>query len=204
MPPTAQKKPQRMKGVTPPPFTIPAHLQTRNRPAEAADPLLVRIFSGYLVVRAALFLIAALFLFGPVDNPLSAFLVSHASLFSRRLPVVTEGPNAAAAIQSYLGGYCIFFGLLYSLTAWRWIVRQWIARWALMFLSGATAIKSILAVILPGASLYLLGGIPVGNPIPLSPIQMSLLVVSACMNLAICFYLMFYPGVEKTFERPFQ
>ncbi|HWA93054.1 MAG TPA: hypothetical protein VG844_00530 [Terracidiphilus sp.] len=204
MPTAARKTPPRMKGVTPPPFTIPAHLQTRNHSAEPDEPLLIRIFTWYLVIRAALFLVAALFLFGPPDNPLSAFLIGHAALFTRRLPISTSGPDAATAIQNFLGGYCVFFGLLYSLTAWRWIVRHWLARWALMFLAGATAIKTVLAVAIPDAVLYILGSVPVGNPFPLTRLQLSLLVVSACLNLAICFYLMFYPGVEKTFERPFQ
>lgn len=193
-----------MKGITPPPFGMPSQPKQAKKTSSESDPLLIRIFSWYLVMRAALFLIAALFLFGPVDNPLTSFLVGHAALFARRLPITTNDSNGTASIQSYLGGYCVFFGLLYGLTAWRWIVRHWLARWALMFLAGATAIKVILAVALPDASLYVLGGIPVGNPIPLSSLQLGLLVVSACLNLTIFFYLMFYPGVEKTFERPFQ
>ncbi len=213
MPPTAPKPTPRVKGVTPPPFMIPSHLQERKRAPKSDEPLLVRIFSWYLVVRAALFFVAALFLFGKTDNPISQFLIGHAALFVRRLPISNTGPYAADAVagsntgvsvQSFLGGYCVFFGLLYGITAWRWIVRYWFARWALMFITGATAIKTILAIAVPDASLYIFGSVPVGNPFPVTPALLTYMTASACLNLAICFYLMFYPGVEKTFERPFQ
>jgi hypothetical protein len=80
---------------------------------------------------------------------------------------------------------------LYGLTAWRWATRDWRARWVVMFLSGATAAKMLVNFAADRAS---------GNPTPLTQGQELGLFTSIVVNLLICGYLAFYPGMAEAFK----
>ena len=202
--PPQPRKPAPMKGIVQPPWGTAPDLLKRGRGPKNNEPILIRIFTGYLIFRAATFWILALFLCGNSDNWIARFCTAHPQLFVRNLPFGVAGPNAELSIQSFLAGLCVFMAALYSFTAWKWLTRFWLARWGLMFISGATAFKTILGIALPGTLAFTTLSAPVGDPIPFTPLMLSVLVASSCINLAICLYLMFYPGVEQVFERPFQ
>jgi hypothetical protein len=80
---------------------------------------------------------------------------------------------------------------LYGLTAWRWYSRDWRARWVVMFMSGATAAKMLGNYVADRAA---------GSPIPMSPGQQVSIFVGVAMNLIICGYLAFYPGMAQAFK----
>jgi hypothetical protein len=81
--------------------------------------------------------------------------------------------------------------LLYGLTAWRWYTRDWRARWAVMFMSGATATKMLVNFIADRT---------VGSPTPMTQSQEASLMMSIGINFLICAYLAFYPGMAEAFK----
>ncbi len=139
-------------------------------------PFLIRVFVWLLVFRAAANLIFALIVGLASDSAAANFVATNFDAWPRQMP-----PEAVFYVSAFL----------YGLTAWRWYSRDWRARWFVMFLSGATAAKMLGNYVADRAA---------GSPTPMTPDQQVSFFLSVAINLAICAYLAFYPGMEQAFK----
>jgi hypothetical protein len=139
-------------------------------------PVLIRLFVWLLVFRSAENLIFALIVGLAPDSGVADFIATNFDAWPRQMP-----PEGVFYISAFL----------YGLTAWRWYSRDWRARWFVMFLSGATAAKMLGNFVADRAA---------GSPTPLTPSQQGAFFVSVAINLAICGYLAFYPGMAQAFK----
>ena len=139
-------------------------------------PTLIRLFVWLLVFRVG----------GESDfcahcgactrSALASFVAANFDAWPRQMPA--EGVFYVSAF-------------LYGLTAWRWYSRDWRARWVVMFMSGATAAKMLGNSVADRAP---------GLPTPMAPGQQVSLLMSVAVNLLICGYLAFYPGMDQAFK----
>ena len=139
-------------------------------------PALIKLFVWLLVFRSAANLIFALIVGLAPDTSVANFVATNFDAWPRQMP--PEGVFHVSA-------------LLYGLTAWRWYSRDWRARWFVMFLSGATAVKMLGNYAADRAS---------GFPTPMSSAQQVSLFMTIAVNLIICGYLAFYPGMAQAFK----
>jgi hypothetical protein len=139
-------------------------------------PLLIRLFVWLLVFRSAVSLIFALIVGLAPDTAVANFVSTNFDAWPRQMP-----PEAVFYVSAFL----------YGLTAWRWYSRDWRARWVVMFLSGATAAKMLGNFVADRAA---------GSPTPMTQNQEASFFVSVMINLAICGYLAFYPGMAQAFK----
>jgi hypothetical protein len=139
-------------------------------------PLLIRLFVWLLVFRSAGNLVFALIVGLAPDTAVANFIAANFDAWPRQMP-----PEGVFYVSAFL----------YGLTAWRWYSRDWRARWFVMFLSGASAAKMLGNYFADRVS-------PYPTPMPASQ-QVSLFTISA-MNLLICGYLAFYPGMAQAFK----
>jgi hypothetical protein len=176
-----------IKGIVRPPLRMPSELQgQRSRLAtrqahKVQVPLLITLFAWYCVFHSLGDFISA-FLIGLMpDNPFALFVTKHFDPIPPPIP-----PEAA------------FFalGAIYAAVAWRWLIRDWRARWAAMFIAGAT-VASI--------GINLLADRAAGGRAPMSPDQIQGIVAVVATNVLIFCYLAFYPGVADAFrETPWE
>lgn len=139
-------------------------------------PFLIRMFVWLLVFRSAVNLIFALIVGLAPDTAAASSIASNFDAWPRQMP-----PEAVFYISAFL----------YGLMAWRWYSRDWRARWVVMFLSGATAAKMMANYIADRAA---------GSPTPMTETEQGPFFVGVAINLAICAYLGFYPGMEQAFR----
>lgn len=174
--------PKDIKGIVRPPMEMPAELQgQRSRLAvrqtpKAAVPLLITLFAWYCFLRTVVFVIFALIVGIAPDSSISHFLGTHFNPVPP--PIPAEGAFYVLAV-------------LYGVIGWRWITRDWRARWAAMFMSGATAAKIAVNLIADRAA---------GNPTPISPMQSQVIFLAIVWNVLVCCYLAFYPGMAQAFK----
>jgi hypothetical protein len=174
--------PGEIKGIVRPPLKMPEELQGQRsrlavkQPPKQEVPLLITLFAWYCFLRTFLFVIFALIVgIGP-DSPPGQFIATH--LDPVPPPIPAEGAFYVLAI-------------LYAMIGWRWITRDWRARWAAMFMSGATAAKIAIGLFADRAA---------GNPTPISPTHQQAIVLAILWNLLVCCYLAFYPGMTQAFK----
>lgn len=139
-------------------------------------PTLIRLFVWLLVFRSALNLIFALTIGLAPDSGAAAFIATNLDPWPKQLSA--EGMFYISA-------------LIYAVTAWRWYSRDWKVRWVVMFMSGATAAKMLANFAADRAA---------GMPTPMTENQITSLFVSVTINLAVCAYLAFYPGMAQAFK----
>ena len=139
-------------------------------------PLLIRLFVWLLVFRSAVNLIFALIVGLAPDTAAAAYIATTFDAWPKQMP-----PEGVFYVSAFL----------YGLTAWRWYSRDWRARWFVMFLSGATAAKMLGNFVADRAA---------PSPTPLSLNQEASFFVAVAINLAICAYLAFYPGMAQAFK----
>ncbi|WP_109484391.1 hypothetical protein [Occallatibacter savannae] len=139
-------------------------------------PVLIKLFVWLLVFRAAANLIFALIVGLAPETGVATFISNNFDAWPRQMP--PEGVFYLSAA-------------LYAITAWRWYTRDWRARWFVMFLSGATAAKMLGNYVADHAS---------GSPTPMAPAQTASFFTTIAMNLIICGYLAFYPGMAQAFK----
>ena len=86
----------------------------------------------------------------------------------------------------------VFFILvgINALIGWRWFMRDWRARWAAMFLHGAVGVRALIVLFADRV-----GGVPA-----ISQGQTQAMILAGIVNLGICAYLAFYPGVDEAFK----
>ncbi|HEY6489553.1 MAG: hypothetical protein WCC26_00185 [Terracidiphilus sp.] len=173
---------QQIKGIVPPPFRMPpeSQVERRRRAIRQAPrvevPLLIRLFTWYCFLRATADLTLAVLARLSPDSPITLFANVHFNPIPPPIP-----PDAAFLAQA----------LLYMVVGWRWFRRDWRARWGAMFLSGVTAANS--------AYLWITYH-PAPNPTQGAPIVHQDPVIPLLVNLAICCYLAFYPGMQEAFS----
>jgi hypothetical protein len=138
-------------------------------------PVLIRLFIWLLIFRSAVNLIFALIVGLAPDSATANFVATNFDAWPKQM-----APEAAFYVSAFL----------YGLMAWRWASRDWKARWFVMFMSGATALKMLVNY----SALW------VGQPIPPTLGQQASLFASVGMNLLICGYLAFYPGMADAFK----
>ena len=139
-------------------------------------PVLIKLFVWLLVFRSAVNLIFALIVGLAPDTAVANFIATNFDAWPRQMP-----PEAVFYVSAFL----------YGLTAWRWYSRDWRARWFVMFLSGATAAKMLANYATDHLS---------GLPTPMAPGEQVSYFLSIAVNLIICGYLAFYPGMAEAFK----
>ena len=139
-------------------------------------PALIKLFVWLLVFRSAVNLIFALIVGLAPDTTVANFIATNFDAWPRQMP-----PEAVFYVSAFL----------YGLTAWRWYSRDWRARWFVMFLSGATAAKMLANYATDHLS---------GLPTPMAPGEQVSYFLSIAVNLIICGYLAFYPGMAEAFK----
>lgn len=172
-----------IKGIVRPPLQMPSNLQHQQRsrlavrqPRKIQVPLLITIFSWYCLLHSIADFIFA-FLIGLMpETPTAIFVAKHFD------PIPPPIPAEAALFA---------LGAIYAVIAWRWLTRDWRARWAAMFISGATVASIGINLVADHAA---------GNPTPMSPSQFQATVVAVAINILICGYLAFYPGMSEAFR----
>lgn len=138
-------------------------------------PMLIRLFIWLLIARSAANLIFALIVGLAPDSDTANFVATNFDAWPKQMP-----PEAVFYVSAFL----------YGLMAWRWASRDWKARWVVMFMSGATALKTMVNY----SARF------VGAPVPMTAGQEVSIFVSVGLNLLICGYLAFYPGMADTFK----
>jgi hypothetical protein len=197
MPTATQSKPQQKAGPAAVPWAKQKYVSQKK--SASKEPLLIHLFSAYFVFRSVLFLLIAFILSFPQESPFSKLIVSHAVLFIRHVPYDVIVGNVS--LREFLMVLSLLMGILYGIGAWKWIVRFWLARWAMMFVAGATALKGILALATPGPRLSGLDAAVASVLVDMSPAQTAVLVFNILLNGTLCILLMFYPGFEQAFEK---
>jgi hypothetical protein len=139
-------------------------------------PLLIKLFVWLLVFRSAANLIFGLIVGIAPDTAVANFIATNFDAWPRQM-----APEAVFYVSAFL----------YGLTAWRWYSRDWRARWFVMFLSGATAAKMLANYATDHLS---------GLPTPMAPGEQVSYFLSIAVNLIICGYLAFYPGMAEAFK----
>jgi hypothetical protein len=180
-----------MKGIVSPPLEMPAHLRERHRPPQKKDPLLLRLITYILVVRALAFLLLAFILWSFPDSAVGTYLVANSDFFFKRPRHFESVEQIQQSAQDFLMIGFLLAGIVYSIVAWKWLTRFWLARWGTMFLAGATLLKTGINLIADRAS---------GADTEFTAAQTQALLVSSILNLAIVLYLAFSPGVAEAFK----
>ncbi len=176
--------PQEIKGIVRPPMEMPAeYYGQRSKLAKVKShkvevPLLITLFAWFCVLRSAVFLVFALIVGIAPASDAAIYVVTN---FDRVPKSVPAPPEAVFYIQA----------VIYGVLAWRWMRRDWKARWVAMFMSGYYAVKAVIDLLAFAAA---------GGTIQTTPAERNLLVTSIALNALICGYLAFYPGMEESFK----
>jgi len=139
-------------------------------------PTLIRWFVWLLVLRSAANLIFGLTIGLAPDSHAAAFIATNFDPWPKQV---------SAEAMFYV------FALIYGVMAWRWFSRDWKVRWVVMFMSGATAAKMLANFAADRAA---------GMPTPMTQNQIASLFLTVAINLAVCAYLAFYPGMAQAFS----
>jgi hypothetical protein len=180
-----------MKGIVRPPFEMPAHLRERQRPPKKKEPLLLRLLTYILVVRALAYLLLAYILWSFPDSNFGTYLVANSDFFFKRPRHFETVEQIQQSARDFLMIGFLLVGIVYSVVAWKWLTRYWLARWATMFMAGATLLMTGINLFADRAS---------GVNTQFTDGQTQALLVSSIVNLAIVLYLAFYPGVAEAFN----
>jgi hypothetical protein len=139
-------------------------------------PTLIRWFIWLLIFRSAANLVLGLTIGLAPDSAAAVFITTNLDPWPKT--VSAEGIFYATAV-------------IYGVMAWRWASRDWRVRWVVMFASGATAAKMLINYA---------GDHAAGTPTPMTPVQQASFFSGVVLNLLICAYLAFYPGMEQAFK----
>jgi len=180
-----------MKGIVSPPLEMPAHLRERHRPPQKKDPLLLRLITYILVLRALAFLLLAFILWSFPDSAVGTYLVANSDFFFRRPRHFESVQQIRQSAHDFMMIGFLLVGVVYSIVAWKWLTRFWLARWGTMFLASATLLKTGISLFADRAS---------GVDTQFTAAQTQALLVSSILNLAIILYLAFSPGVAEAFK----
>lgn len=190
--------PDEIKGIVRPPMEMPEELRgqrsrlAQRKAAKVEVPLLIKLFAWYCFLRAGIFLAFALIVGIAADSAVGQYVASHFNPIPPP-PPPEFGMHHSASLLPAIPPEPVFYGLaiLYGVIGWRWISRDWRARWGAMFVSGATAAKIAVDLVADRAA---------GNPTPFTPLQQQAIFLAIVWNLLVCCYLAFYPGMSEAFK----
>jgi hypothetical protein len=140
-------------------------------------PTLIRWFIWLLIFRCVVNIVFGLTIGLAPDSDTAAFITTHFDPWPKT--VSAEGVFYVTAV-------------IYGVMAWRWASRDWRVRWGVMFASGATAAKMLIN--------YAANQAAAGSPTPLTISEQAPFFVSVVLNVLICLYMAFYPGMEQAFK----
>ncbi len=165
-----------IKGVVKPPYGVPT-LQ-RDRPGRQVKlPPAIRAFAWICFLRSAFnFLAGCIVWFKPESTP-AQFLAATFGSRIKLLPPLAE---------------FILLTVVFAWFGWRWIARDWRIRWICMFLSGAVAARTLTLIAVDYAS--------AAHGRVIQPDRETDMLLSAMINILICAYLAFYPGIGDAFK----
>ena len=166
----------KIKGIVPTPMQMPEHLKERGDYVERRIPPLIVVFVVLCFWRAFFFALGASIL-GIAPGSKAAQLVN--TYFNPRLPHISAE------------FFFIVAAIVYAAVGWGWQRRDPHIRWATMFITGATAAYTFVLFFAAKAS---------GVPSTRTDGQHAELAASTLLNLFICAYLAFYPGIDQVFE----
>ena len=139
-------------------------------------PTLIRWFIWLLIFRCVVNIVFGLTIGLAPDSYTAAFITTHFDPWPKT--VSAEGVFYVTAV-------------IYGVMAWRWASRDWRVRWGVMFASGATAAKMLINYAANQAA---------GSSTPLTISEQASFFVSVVLNVLICLYVAFYPGMEQAFK----
>jgi hypothetical protein len=187
-----------IKGIVRPPMEMPEELRgqrgrlAQRKAAKVEVPRLIKLFAWYCFLRAGIFLTFALIVGIAGDSAAGQYVASHFNPIPPPQPPEV-GMYHSASLLPAIPPEPVFYGLaiLYGVIGWRWISRDWRARWGAMFISGATAAKIAVDLVADRAA---------GSPTPITPLQQQAIFLAIVWNLLVCCYLAFYPGMSEAFK----
>jgi len=170
--------PEEIKGIVKPPYEMPPEkLERQDAPVGGNLPPMVRMFTWICFARAGLDFLFAFILGVAPDSAISVYL---ATTFGSRFA------HIPAEVMF------LIFGFLFAFIGWRWYARDWRARWIAMFLSGAAAARTMILIVADK--------LPSDHGQVLSVDMQMELIANVGLNLLICGYLAFYPGMAQAFK----
>lgn len=178
-----------MKGIVRPPLGVPPSL--RERKPKPRQPFLLRLITLILILRALTYIALFYVLWTFPNSVFAAYLVANSDFFFKRTPQVETVETALQSGRDFLMTGFLLIGVVYSVIAWKWWTRHWLARWGAIFLAGATLINTVIGLVADRTS---------GLDSAFTPEQMRTLIAGSILNLAIVLYLVFYPGVSEVFK----
>ncbi len=191
-------KPPRMHGITH--VDIPAQYLPVSKPSGSKQPLFVSLILGYLVIKAVVCFLLALVPWSDPESGVATYLSARPTLVFGLLPraffpAAATGGMSVGRLAEGLPFIFLIFGVLYVASAWKlWTLDKFwtsIIRFGLMFMYGATAVKTMIAL----SARY------VGEQeAPLSDSMKLALLVSVIWNLIIFCCFAFYPNKENAYD----
>src|SRR5215469_805408 len=118
---------EEIKGNVRPPMAMPAG--PKRSASEAKDPLLLRLITYVLILRALAFLALAYILWTYPESALSTYMVTNSEFFFKRPPHLESVEPLRQTAHDFLMMGFLLVGLMYSVVAWKWLTRFWLARW---------------------------------------------------------------------------
>ena len=188
-------------GTKPTPFEIPKEVLGEEKQTKSKRPIMVSIIAVYLAIRGVVYIFCSSALFGDTTTGFATFLFEHSRFVFTQLPLPFMPFRAAAAYsedayrQLLPSVFAIVAVYSFIASGLVWMLNYWV-RWIVMFVSGATAIKTIINLM--AASLPVEGP----SPIPVASLttaEQAGTAIGILINLTIFFYLAFYPGVKEAF-----
>jgi hypothetical protein len=191
-----------MYGVVPPPFEIPPEHLPVSKPRGSEHPLFIRLIVIYVLARAAFYLLLALVPWTDPQSTVASFLIARPSLVLGLIPrmfLLCEGSIQGCVVSRIAQGLpfmFLFLGLVYLFSAWKlWETDKFwtsIIRWGIMFQTGATVVKTIVAL----SARY------VGETeAPLSDGMRLTLFVFIIWNLFIFCCFAYFPSAEDAYDK---
>jgi hypothetical protein len=189
-----------MHGITPTPYEIPEEHRRESTRTGLGLPLFIRIILAFTLLRAAVYLLLALVPWSDPDSSVAAFFSARPQIVFGVIPRMfqpcagTAGLSVGPLVQRLP---FIFLGAagLYLFSAWKLVNldKFWISiyRWVIMFLSGATVLKLLIAL----SSRW------VGGPEPPFSAAMRLaIMLTVIWNTAIFGCFAYFPPIEEAYD----
>jgi hypothetical protein len=196
-----ETKPPRMHGIVPTPYEIPTEHLPVSKPAKSAMPLFLRLIILFVLAKAGFYLLLALIPWSDPQSDVASFLLARPALVLGMIPrplLLCEESMQGCVVSRIVHGLPIvflFLGLIYLFSAWKLfnLDKFWtsIIRWGIMFQTGATVLKTIIAL----SARY------VGETeAPLSDAMRLALFIFVIWNLFIFCCFAYFPSAEDAYD----
>jgi len=193
-------RPPRMHGITPTPYEIPAEHRRESTRTGLGLPLFIKVTLGFTLLRAVVYLLLALVPWSDPDSAVAGFFIARPEIVFGAIPRVFQpcvGMSGLSVGRMVEGLPFIFLGAagLYLFSAWKLVNldKFWISiiRWVIMFQSGATVVKLMIAL-----SARFVGAAEA----PLSDAMRLAIILTVFWNLIIFGCFAFFPRIEDAYD----